>query len=599
MPEIKLQHIVSVSSEDKNFPADNLLKSDAFKKWSCASAGEKQLTVTLQFAKASQINQIDVGNAGSAFVEILVGKSSSKDEDFQVILVASSFLNPTESRAEQNLNRVRIFSADKLSKAVQDQKWDRVKIICTQPFNKSLCYGLSFIKFHTEPSKSPPKVEKQLTLGAFTLKEEEEDEIKTGSLFANRRKSHDAEEDSKLSAAAQVREASRTAAASEKMKSPLNVEKHAAKRKLSKEENCEEKNNSAAVESSPKAPLRKQSTSLSSLASVGSSKSKRDAPPLKRTKTEPGKYSKEKQFSQLMEDVVFVMSGYQNPERGKIRDKALEMGAQYKPDWVKGCTHLICAFANTPKYNAVKGKGRIVSKDWVKDCYKQKKLLPWRMYRMGKAPSPPNSSGSDTEEDYTPVKKTQKKATPEAKESRSSESKLPEESEKAPSKAEENDDDDDLYGGSTDCESGGDTDENDTDDEIQKIRESEQKAKNSTTPKTDQSKENIPMDVSENSDGELPPLPSFFSKKCFFLYGKVDPALRRSLFRFIIAYDGTLEDYMGDKITHVITNEGWDENFDDALSNNADLIFVKPSWILACDEKQKLVPYQKYAVAPN
>ena len=39
--------------------------------------------------------------------------------------------------------------------------------------------------------------------------------------------------------------------------------------------------------------------------------------------------------------VVFVMSGFVNPERGNLRDKALQMGAQYRQDWGKGCTHLM------------------------------------------------------------------------------------------------------------------------------------------------------------------------------------------------------------------------------------------------------------------
>ncbi len=42
-----------------------------------------------------------------------------------------------------------------------------------------------------------------------------------------------------------------------------------------------------------------------------------------------------------MKKVVFSLSGYQNPERGKIRDKALEMGATYKPDWGRSCTYLM------------------------------------------------------------------------------------------------------------------------------------------------------------------------------------------------------------------------------------------------------------------
>ena len=63
-------------------------------------------------------------------------------------------------------------------------------------------------------------------------------------------------------------------------------------------------------------------------------------------------------FDKFMSDVVFVLSGFQNPLRGDIRQKALEMGAKYKADWDPSCTHLVCAFTNTPKFNQVKGKGK-------------------------------------------------------------------------------------------------------------------------------------------------------------------------------------------------------------------------------------------------
>ena len=58
-------------------------------------------------------------------------------------------------------------------------------------------------------------------------------------------------------------------------------------------------------------------------------------------------------FHEVLKGVSFVLSGYQNPLRGTIRDKALAMGAKYKPDWDKDSTHLICAFSNTPKYTQV------------------------------------------------------------------------------------------------------------------------------------------------------------------------------------------------------------------------------------------------------
>ncbi len=46
--------------------------------------------------------------------------------------MASSFMTPADSRNSQNLNRVRIFGKDKLSQAVMEEKWDRVKVVLKQ-----------------------------------------------------------------------------------------------------------------------------------------------------------------------------------------------------------------------------------------------------------------------------------------------------------------------------------------------------------------------------------------------------------------------------------------------------------------------------------
>ena len=48
MPVIQVQHVSSFSSEDANHPAGSLLSSDTYRKWKCASAGEKQAVVVLQ-----------------------------------------------------------------------------------------------------------------------------------------------------------------------------------------------------------------------------------------------------------------------------------------------------------------------------------------------------------------------------------------------------------------------------------------------------------------------------------------------------------------------------------------------------------------------
>ncbi|KAK7399659.1 hypothetical protein VNO78_10846 [Psophocarpus tetragonolobus] len=97
-----------------------------------------------------------------------------------------------------------------------------------------------------------------------------------------------------------------------------------------------------------------------------------------------------KSFNKLLEGVVFVLSGLVNPERGMLRSRAMEMGAEYQPDWNPTCTLLVCAFPNTPKFRQVEADcGTIVSKDWIIECYTKRKLIeidnylfhagkPWR-----------------------------------------------------------------------------------------------------------------------------------------------------------------------------------------------------------------------------
>lgn len=45
-------------------------------------------------------------------------------------------MSPTESRNGTNMNRVRFFGSNQLQKSTAQEKWDRVKIVCTQPYNK-------------------------------------------------------------------------------------------------------------------------------------------------------------------------------------------------------------------------------------------------------------------------------------------------------------------------------------------------------------------------------------------------------------------------------------------------------------------------------
>ena len=191
MPAIKLEKIISVSSEDCNFKAENLLSN---KKWRSSDVGESPVSVVFQLSKPSVIKSIDIGNNGAAFIEILVSRLASNAGEFKTILVASSFLSPIESRNESNLTRVRMFTGDKLNTGVAKEKWDIVKVICTQPFNKGIKYGLSFITLHSaeetdeKTTRNENTAKPGLKLGAFRLKDEDESEDNIGNLFNVKKK---------------------------------------------------------------------------------------------------------------------------------------------------------------------------------------------------------------------------------------------------------------------------------------------------------------------------------------------------------------------------------------------------------------------------
>lgn len=51
--------------------------------------------------------------------------------------------------------------------------------------------------------------------------------------------------------------------------------------------------------------------------------------------------SPDEKLQEVMKGVVFALSGFVNPERSELREKALEMGAKYHTDWTSDCTHLM------------------------------------------------------------------------------------------------------------------------------------------------------------------------------------------------------------------------------------------------------------------
>lgn len=639
MPEIKLKHVVSCSSADTTHTAENLLKPDTYRKWKAKQAGEKQISVILQFEKEEQIHSIDIGNEGSAFVEVLAGHSTSvSEQEYEVLLGMSSFMSPSESKNGSNLNRTRMFGTDKLVKTAAEKKWDRVKIVCTQPYTKNLAYGLSFIRFHSPPDKDdpPPSSPKVTKLGQFKVKEEESSSpsMRPGSLFFNRTSKTEmtppkAPQTSYAAVALQGTSSTDTSAEKHITKTPPSnttpKDPSSGKRKFEfkKEPSSHTSSKvspSHSKESNSQPPPKKMKAEPQSAPPV-----KKTPPPEKPSHKKTPPSSQPVEMNRILQGTVFVLSGFQNPFRSDLRDKALEMGAKYRPDWTPDSTHLICAFANTPKYSQVKSAGGIiVRKEWILDCHRKKQRLPYKKYLMDGGDSS-SEDDDDSEEDSPPRQKpqthrpnpdsgrtnhkNQSSSPAKAKPARPAVKEESEEEKPSVMKRENPPKEEDEYGGSTDEEETGgdrcqaDDSGGDTEDELRKIEEQKQMIKKekpspSEDPYAGSTDENTDVEEEPEVDLPIPELPDLFVGKHFFLYGEFPPAERRMLQRYITAFNGELEEYMNEKVQYVITAQEWDDSFEEALNDNASLYFVRPRWIYNCNERQKCIPHQPYVVVP-
>lgn len=594
-----MKFVVSCSSEDSTHKAENLLVADSYRKWRCAHVGEKQISAILQFEKAESIHSIDIGNEGSAFVEVLVGNSTSAcEQDFEVMLVSSFFMSPTESRSGSNLNRVRMFGPDKLAKAAVSKRWDRVKIICTQPYNKNLPYGLCFIRFNSPPEADEkiagPSAPTVRMLGHFAVKDEDDgsgNTLKPGSLFLNRTpKPHGTP--TSVTPSPVVREggggsyavvALEAAAPSTVKKTPGPSPKEPPRTKR-KFEFSKDPSEPSVKKLAPSKPAPKRQQAAPSTAAKGREGGGGDG-------------------SSPLTGCVLVFSGFQNPLRSTLRETAVKMGAVYRGNWADGCTHLVCAFANTPKYSQVKELGgAIVRKDWILDCDRTGKLLPYKRYLLdgpesssddddekgGVSPpskSPPSTSkmpvsrvlvrGGEAEEMSSP---SPRKTSP------------PNPREETPGSTDE----EMIVGPHTPT---GDDSGCDTEDEIKRVQDEMERgiAEDPYAASTDEN-----TDIEEGgTEFPIPELPDLFEGKNFLLYGDFPDNEHRILTRYITAFNGALEDYMSETVNYVITAEEWDDRFDEALMENVTLAFVRPRWVYTCNERQRLVPHQPFVVVPT
>lgn len=109
-------------------------------------------------------------------------------------MVTSSLMTLQECKNGLNINKVRFFDTNQLTSAC-NELWDRVKIVCTQPFIKQARFGLSFITFHSKDENIilPNDRSSYIQLGSFMLKNDDStnDYLSAGQLFAKQHENKD------------------------------------------------------------------------------------------------------------------------------------------------------------------------------------------------------------------------------------------------------------------------------------------------------------------------------------------------------------------------------------------------------------------------
>ncbi|XP_067012024.2 DNA repair protein XRCC1 isoform X2 [Anabrus simplex] len=521
-------------------------------------------------------------------------------------------MTPIEAKNGTNKNRVRMFSKDHLCKPVVDEKWDRVKVVCRQPFNRYQQYGLCFITFHSSEGH---------TLGRFELKDEDDTgSYKAGFLFARRKDQSQNEEP--LKGAAAIRAASRPEALSQKAEPKKNKvleeleqkrnthspQAHSSVDKPKKPKTVDTPKRKSpspqrpsSLEDKPKKPKTVNTPSpqvkmknkpftikIVKKGTTGDDHNMKNG--VKRPSSSDRNSGKKvkvvKPFNKLLEGVVFVISGYQNPERSNVRSMALEMGAKYKPDWDNSCTHLVCAFMNTPKYQQVNGKGRIVRKEWIEQCHARRARLPWRRHALDKkeqnkpesedeileevpqspvhlpvetGSEPEMGSGSDTEEEIERVRANACNSTPDS----NTDVKEPE---KPPDKSSLPDSDTDMEepekprNKSSLPDSDTDVDEPEKPRNTSSLPDSDTDVDEPEKPRNTSSLPDSDTDVDEpekppdTSSLPLPPLPNALINMSFFVRPE-DHSHQKLICRYIIANGGSILTMDAEKVDYIVSDE--------------------------------------------
>ena len=105
-----------------------------------------EIYIELEFDEPSRIETIEIGNAGSALVQVLVWDESAGK--YVVFMPTQIMSTPPECIANKNRNKLRTFT--KFTAQQAQKPWKRVKIVCKNTFSKlGTPFGLASVRFNS------------------------------------------------------------------------------------------------------------------------------------------------------------------------------------------------------------------------------------------------------------------------------------------------------------------------------------------------------------------------------------------------------------------------------------------------------------------
>eukprot|EP00026_Physarum_polycephalum_P005182 Phypoly_transcript_05212.p1 GENE.Phypoly_transcript_05212~~Phypoly_transcript_05212.p1 ORF type:complete len:633 (+),score=107.00 Phypoly_transcript_05212:71-1969(+) len=613
--------VISVSSEDAEQKASNIAVQDLYATWQ-TEPGEEKASILLELPAETTLHTIEIVNAGSTNVEIYVTNSENQ-QDEEILLPTAIMMTLGEVNSNTNTNRLRFFGPDKLTKGISDKAWKYIKIVCISFDTSRKPFGLARIRlFSSAPSDE--YIASSIADNRSSMVSVPSSQPTTSTYvpqkYASRSKSfagpppdttiaHDTNNKKTPNHTNTANKSNNNNRTNDTNNSPA---KSAAKRKrVIMNDDYDDTEGDSAKDQNPR--------SLTSLHI--SPHVKKSVPVANRSKSLVFT-----SFNKILSGVSFVVSGIANPERQELRDKAIEMGAQYYADWIESATHLICPFTNTPKFIlAQKAGGTIVTPAWILDCYKNKVRLPETEYLLAevkkiddagmkstmgnmrdwlatfrpKFDKPANNSTNTTQSQPQP--KLTKSLTF-VNNARITKDSQPEA------------DVDDTSSVSTEPMSDDEKTNNDKEPPTKMYKKDSvvSSALTDTTEDMGPTQDNVYFSTSEDDthidkqgtirkDFQLnkpkksgvfdisAPLPNYFKNIRVVLYGNFDPALKTLLYRYVTAYSGEIEDKPTSKTTHIITNQLWDKELQQLRDEYPSACIVRPSWVFDSHNEQRKV----------